>query len=64
MHELLVSRSGHLCQVVDPNVAGVLIIKTEKSTQNNITCVGTIIFICVAEVMLNDVIHSESQLFG
>jgi len=44
MHELLVSRSGHLCQVVDPNVAGVLIIKTEKSTQNNITCVGTIIF--------------------
>ena len=64
--------SGHPCLigVVDPNVARVSITVAEKCTRINITCRVTIndelpssYFNRVA-TMLNDVIYSESQVFG
>ena len=67
--------SGHPCLVgvVGPNVARMSIIEAEKCTRIDITCGVMInlmmnyhphIFNRVAEMMLNDVIYSESQVFG
>ena len=64
--------SDHSCLVgvAGPNVARVLMIEAEKCTQIDITCRVTINdelpssnFNRVAEMMLNDVIYSESQKF-